>query len=49
MSLIPEDVIITDLFEELKAEDQRAVCRQCGYMDCVCTLKEEYRHDYIKP
>jgi hypothetical protein len=42
MSLIPKDGTKSDLFKEMKAEDKKAVCGQCGYMDCVCTSEEEY-------
>jgi hypothetical protein len=49
MSLIPKDVIIKDLFEEMKNEDERAVCSHCGYMDCVCTLKKERQYDFLRP
>jgi hypothetical protein len=49
MSSIPEDFIIKDLFEEMKDEDEGAVCGQCGYMDCVCTSKGEYQYNFIGP
>ncbi|MBF0505141.1 MAG: hypothetical protein HQL14_08600 [Candidatus Omnitrophica bacterium] len=47
MSLIPEGVIIKDLFQEMKPEDD-TVCGQCGYMDCVCTLGKDYQYDFFR-
>ena len=47
MSLIPKDGIFKDLFKEMKAEDKKAVCGQCGYMVCVCTSEEEYQYNFL--
>lgn len=37
MSLTREDVVIKDLFTGIEDEGEMDVCRQCGYIDCVCT------------
>ena len=47
MWLIPKDGIRNNLFKEMKAEDKKAVCGQCGYMDCVCTSEEEYQYNFL--